>query len=101
MDADSFLIAGGYTGVRGHLSSAYIYNRVTGWVRLPNMLEARSNMACGLIKRVGGEKEVVVVGGNTYSIKTSLFLPINGIQRIPLYVAMLGAKGSTLSSHST
>ena len=67
IDEDTFMILGGHGYVDGQiswLSSCYMFNRVTGWEPLPDMLDARSHVACGLVRHPDGRKEVIVGGGH-------------------------------------
>ena len=56
------MIIGGHWISVSDLASSYMFNRVTGWERLPDMLEARNHFGCGLVRHPDGRKEVVVVG---------------------------------------
>ena len=50
------MIVGGHTIGVSDLASSYMFNRVTGWERLPDMHDARSHMVCGLVGQPGGGK---------------------------------------------
>jgi len=72
IDEDTFMIIGGaYVGV-GPLASSYMFNRITGWERLPDMHETKNHNGCGLVTLPDGRKEVIVVDAchNTNTVES-------------------------------
>ena len=65
MDDGTIFIAGGHQAGVGDLNTAYLFNRVMGWKKLPNMLRKRSHMMCGLVTNSKGDQKIVVAGGQS------------------------------------
>ena len=45
------------------LSSIYIFDPRSGWMRLPDMNTTRSHVMCGLVTDREGNKKIVIAGG--------------------------------------
>ena len=46
-------------------TTAYYYNRQTGWRKLPDMPRSRSNMMCGVATMEDGKRKIVMGGGTS------------------------------------